>query len=100
MPVAEIDELTTGAHKLPPGGEGRSGARAPVAAMLEASAPGDVYAPVVGFSIDRGGTVSARFHDGRHRFHVLRDAGAREINVCVSRSWAAFLSDNGIGRLA
>lgn len=56
-------------------------------------------APTVTFSMPNPDQVRMRFFDGRHRFAVLRDAGAKYLNVGVKSNWAKFLVEAGLGEL-
>jgi hypothetical protein len=96
VPVAMLEEAFALCPKqwLGPGAEGRAGARARAVAALE---EGRARAPSVMFGVTAEGVVRARFEDGRHRFCVLRDAGATRINIGVTPRWAEHLEDVGAG---
>lgn len=56
-------------------------------------------APTITFSMPNPDQVRMRIFDGRHRFAVLRDAGAKYLNVGVRSNWAKFLVEAGLGEL-
>jgi hypothetical protein len=82
-----------GRQWLAPGAEARPGSRA---AALASLLSGEARAPVVLFS-QAGGELRGRFLDGRHRWCVLRDAGAKRVNVGMLRHWAKWCEEAGIG---
>lgn len=100
VPVDWLDGLLDRMSRVAPGAEIRAGARLGVSTFLERAEPLNVCAPTVLFSFcDRAWKQPfARFFDGRHRFAVLRDAGAKRINIGCQLAWGAFWFRAGIAR--
>lgn len=89
VPVADLDAILAQGHQLPAGGEARPGARAGVLNWFAHNPPEFCTAPTIAFSMPAtGGIPRARFVDGRHRYTVLRDAGADRIAIGCQRPWA------------
>lgn len=82
-------------HRLPAGGEGKPGARARAEQWMATHAAHETSAPVL--VIGHGGRL-ALFDDGRHRWHVLREAGAEWIICCVHPMVARWAGAEGHAR--
>ena len=88
----------SGRQYLGPGAEAGPGRRVGVEDFLKSGA--ELLAPFAAFSLPPAeDAVGFRFMNGRHRFCVLRDAGAEWVNVGVQRSWASVLVDAGLARV-
>lgn len=106
MSVPALEQLFRHAagQYLEAGEEANAGRRDAVVKYWHAAPADKLLAPTVAFSmrlvdgIEAG--VRARFMDGRHRFCVLRDAGAEWINVGCQRNWAKLLVEAGCARFS
>ena len=95
VPVATIEELFVKYPRLyfPPNGESRIGRRQEFVDFVDTGA--DVESPFVFIGEDSTG-LNVRFMNGRHRFSVLRDAGAQRINVTMGQTSVNRLKRAGV----
>ena len=71
---------------IPPGGEGKRGARAGFEKWVDTPGQEPIAMPVLGLKIHSDHEI--QFQNGRHRFAVLRDRGVKQMPVMTFRDGA------------